>query len=75
MPAVFLHYATNLYGDYLLETQIFQQPLAMNFTEIKTIIYWAIALFLIWRTRGLLGYDNKMAAENDDRRIVAPSYE
>ena len=56
MPAVFLHQATNLYGDYLLETQIFQQPLVMNFTEIKTVLYWVIAIFLIWRTRGLLGY-------------------
>ena len=59
MPAVFLHHATNLYGSYLTETEIFQQPLELNFTEIKTVIYWVIALIIIWRTRGTLGYDKK----------------
>ena len=56
MPAIFLHYATNLYGKYLTGTEIFQIPLDLNFTQIKTILYWVIALFLIWRTQGTLGY-------------------
>ena len=54
MPAVFLHYATNLYGDYLLETDIFVEPLNLNFTLIKTAIYWVIAIILLLRTRGTL---------------------
>jgi membrane protease YdiL (CAAX protease family) len=57
MPAVFSHYAGNLYGSYLTGTDIFLQPLDLNFTEIKTIIYWVIALIIIWRTRGTLGYE------------------
>lgn len=56
MPAIFFHYATNLYGKYLTGTEIFQIPLDLNFTQIKTILYWVIALFLIWRTQGTLGY-------------------
>jgi len=56
MPAVFFHYATNLYGSYLTGTEIFKLPLGMNFTQIKTALYWAIALFLIWLTKGTLGY-------------------
>jgi len=59
MPAVFLHHAGNLYGSYLTGTDIFSQPLDLNFTEIKTIIYWVIALVIIWRTRGTLGYESK----------------
>ena len=57
MPAVFLHHAGNLYGGYLTRTDIFSQPLDWNFTEIKTVIYWVIALIIIWRTRGTLGYE------------------
>ena len=59
MPAVLLHHATNLYGSYLTGTEIFQQPLESNFTEIKTVIYWVIALIIIWQTRGKLGYEKK----------------
>ncbi|HSM70252.1 MAG TPA: type II CAAX endopeptidase family protein [Anaerolineales bacterium] len=59
MPAVFLHHAGNLYGSYLTGTEIFAEPLEMNFTEIKTVIYWVFALIIIWRTRGTLGYENK----------------
>jgi len=59
MPAVFLYHATNLYGGYLTRTDIFSQPLDMNFIEIKTIIYWVIALIIIWQTRGVLGYGPK----------------
>ena len=59
MPAVLLHHATNLYGSYLTETEIFAKPLDLNFSEIKTIIYWAVALIIIWRTRGTLVYKNK----------------
>jgi len=59
MPAVFLHHATNLYGSYLTGTDIFQQPLELNFTEIKTVIYWVIALSILWQTRGTLGYNKK----------------
>ncbi|MFC1936682.1 type II CAAX prenyl endopeptidase Rce1 family protein [Chloroflexota bacterium] len=58
MPAIFLHYATNLYGGYLSGTEIFKLPLDMQFTQIKTVIYWIIALFLVWRTRGTLGYNS-----------------
>lgn len=54
MPAVFLHYATNLYGDYLLGTDIFIEPLSENFTLIKTVIYWLIAIILLIRTSGNL---------------------
>ena len=54
MPAVFLHYATNLYGGYLLGTDIFVEPLNINFTLIKTAIYWLIAIILLLRTRGTL---------------------
>jgi hypothetical protein len=57
MSAVFLHYATNLYGDYLLGTDIFIEPLSLYFSEIKTGIYWMIALFLIIRTNGRLGLE------------------
>ena len=54
MPAVFLHYATNLYGDYLLGVDIFVEPLNINFTLIKTVIYWVIAIILLLGTRGTL---------------------
>jgi len=54
MPAVFLHYATNLYGEYLLGTDIFVEPLIINFTLIKTAIYWLIAIVLLLQTRGTL---------------------
>jgi membrane protease YdiL (CAAX protease family) len=54
MPAVFLHYATNLYGNYLLGTDIFIEPLSENFTLIKTVIYWLIAIILLIRTSGNL---------------------
>ena len=54
MPAVFLHYATNLYGGYLLGTDIFVEPLHVNFTLIKTVIYWLIAIILLVRSRGNL---------------------
>jgi hypothetical protein len=57
MPAVFLHHAGNLYGSYLTGIGIFSRPLDLNFTEIKTIIYWVVALIIIWRTRGKLGYE------------------
>jgi membrane protease YdiL (CAAX protease family) len=54
MPAVFLHYATNLYGDYLLGTDIFTEPLSVNFTMIKTVIYWLLAIILLVQTSGSL---------------------
>jgi membrane protease YdiL (CAAX protease family) len=54
MPAVFLHYATNLYGDYLLSTDVFVEPLNLSFTMIKASIYWLIALILLLQTRGTL---------------------
>ena len=54
MPAVFLHYATNLYGGYLLGTDIFVEPLSVNFTLIKTVIYWFIAFVLLVKTHGTL---------------------
>lgn len=59
MPAVLLHHATNLYGSYLTGTDIFAEPLDLNFTEIKTIIYWVVALIIIWRTNGTLGYEQE----------------
>ena len=58
MPTVLLHHVTNLYGSYLAGTDVFAKPLDLNFSEIKTVIYWAIALVIIWRTRGTLGYEN-----------------
>jgi membrane protease YdiL (CAAX protease family) len=54
MPAVFLHYATNIYGDYLLGTDIFIEPLNVNFTLIKSGIYWLVAIILLVLTRGTL---------------------
>lgn len=54
MPAVFLHHSTNLYGDYLLGRDFFVEPLSLNFTLIKTVIYWVIALSLLVRTGGNL---------------------
>ena len=54
LPAVFLHYATNLYGGYLLGTDIFVEPLSVNFSLIKTVIYWIIAIMLLVRTHGTL---------------------
>ncbi|HKJ39080.1 MAG TPA: type II CAAX endopeptidase family protein [Anaerolineales bacterium] len=59
MPAVFLHHATNLYGSYLMGTEIFSEPLDLNFSEVKTIIYWMVALTIIWRTHGTLGFEKE----------------
>ena len=56
IPAVLLHSSSNLYSTYLLSDQIMTSTLAANFTEIKTIVYWAIAIVLIVATRGRLGY-------------------
>ena len=56
MPAVFFHYATNLYGNYLTGTEIFKLPLDMNFTQLKSILYWVIALILYWYTNGTFGH-------------------
>lgn len=58
MPAVFLHHATNLYGDYLLGTGIFVEPVVTHFSLIKTIIYWLIATTLIVMTKGSLGFNS-----------------
>lgn len=57
MPAVFLHNATNLYGSYLLGTDFFLEPLSVNFSLIKTGIYWIIAIVLLVRTKGTLDFD------------------
>jgi membrane protease YdiL (CAAX protease family) len=56
IPAVLLHSSTNLYSSYLLSDLIFANTLAAGFTQIKTAIYWAIAIVLIVATRGRLGY-------------------
>jgi membrane protease YdiL (CAAX protease family) len=56
IPAILLHSSGNLYSNYLLSGQIFANTLAANFTEIKTVIYWAIAIVLIVTTKGRLGY-------------------
>ena len=56
IPAVLLHSSTNLYSSYYLSDMIFANPLAADFTEIKTVIYWAVAIVLIVATRGRLGY-------------------
>lgn len=61
LPAIFLHQATNIYGGYLLGTDVFLEPLAANFTPIKTGIYWIIALLIVWRTGGMLGYGSRSA--------------
>jgi CubicO group peptidase (beta-lactamase class C family)/membrane protease YdiL (CAAX protease family) len=55
IPAVLLHSSTNLYSSYYLSDMIFANTLAANFTEIKTVLYWAVALVLIVATRGRLG--------------------
>jgi len=56
IPAVLLHTSGNLYGSLFMSEQIFTHPLAANFTEIKTVLYWAIAIVLIVATKGRLGY-------------------
>lgn len=56
VPAIFAHSAGNLYGSLFLGTTIFTQGLTENFSLIKTCIYWAIALALLVRTQGRLGY-------------------
>jgi membrane protease YdiL (CAAX protease family) len=56
IPAILLHSSSNLYSTYLLSDRIFSNTLAANFTEIKTVIYWAIAIVLIVTTKGRLGY-------------------
>jgi membrane protease YdiL (CAAX protease family) len=56
IPAVLLHSSTNLYSSYYMSDMIFANTLAANSTEIKTVIYWAIAIVLIIATRGRLGY-------------------
>jgi len=55
IPAILLHTSTNLYSLLLLSDQIFVNALSANFTEIKTVLYWAIAIVLIVATRGRLG--------------------
>lgn len=59
MPAVFFHYATNLYGNYLLGTDIFVEPLVTHFSWIKTIIYWLIATTIIIKTKGRFGFNSR----------------
>ena len=56
IPAVLLHSSTNLYSSYFLSDTIFANTLSANFTPIKTVIYWAVAIVLIVATRGRLGY-------------------
>jgi len=64
MPAVFLHYASNaIYEGYLTGTDIFIDPLDINFTLIKAVFYWIIAIILIWKTRGKLGYSKETMPE------------
>jgi len=56
IPALLLHTSTNLYSETLLSGQILTGALAANFTQIKTVLYWAIAIVLIVATKGRLGY-------------------
>jgi membrane protease YdiL (CAAX protease family) len=56
IPAILLHSSTNLYSSYYMSDMIFANTLAPHFTEIKTAVYWAIAIVLIVATRGRLGY-------------------
>jgi membrane protease YdiL (CAAX protease family) len=56
IPAILLHSSGNLYSDYLLSGRILTGTLAANFTQIKTVLYWAIAIVLIVATKGRLGY-------------------
>jgi membrane protease YdiL (CAAX protease family) len=56
IPAILVHTGTNLYSSYYTSDMIFANTLAAHFTEIKTVIYWAIASALIVATRGQLGH-------------------
>ena len=38
-----------------MPTAIFTGTLAANFSALKTIVYWCVAIFLIIATRGQLG--------------------
>lgn len=55
IPAVLFHAATNLYSTRFLSDTIFSNTLAPHFTEIKTVVYWVIAIALLLATRGRLG--------------------
>ena len=56
IPAILLHSSTNLYSNYLLSGDLLTGTLAANLTQIKTVLYWAVAIVLIVATKGRLGY-------------------
>lgn len=55
LPAVFLHQAGNHYETLFTTSVIFAGTLGANFSGLKTIIYWGIAIVLLIATRGRLG--------------------
>lgn len=56
LPAVFLHQAGNHYETLFTTSVIFAGTLGANFSGLKTIIYWGIAIVLLLTTRGRLGF-------------------
>lgn len=57
IPAVLFHSATNLYSAHFQSEAIFTGTLSTQFAEIKTVVYWTIAIAILFVTRGRLGHD------------------
>ena len=56
IPVMLLHAGTNVVFRYFpMESDIFSS-VADDFTLIKTVVYWALALILLAATKGKLGY-------------------
>lgn len=68
IPAVLFHSATNLYSAHFQSEAIFTGTLSAQFTEIKTVVYWVMAVALLLATRGRLGHQGELAALENSRQ-------
>jgi membrane protease YdiL (CAAX protease family) len=74
IPVGLMHAGGNLYSDWFttgmlmsMET-VFVGSLALDFTAVKTVVYWAAAIVVIVATRGRLGYPARAPAS-----VAAPA--
>ncbi|OFY68594.1 MAG: hypothetical protein A2V64_10980 [Bacteroidetes bacterium RBG_13_43_22] len=60
IPVMLLHAGTNVVFRYFpMETSVFNN-VADEFTVIKTIVYWLLAIILLVMSKGSLGYKKQV---------------
>jgi membrane protease YdiL (CAAX protease family) len=69
LPAVFLHQATNHYSTLFTTTAVFSGTLGANFSGLKTIVYWSIAIVLLITTKSRLGFRESRIGIKSAQRV------